>query len=145
MKTFVLTFVAAGAALSLTPASAQWGPPSPYGSRYASPYGRPALGGCASGHCPSGGCSTGACAGRCGCAPGLCETGRCGADCDMAVCGGSCRDGNCGGGDLRPGFRPRPNVDPAQPLSFDRRFDRPTPGGFGADPFMAGRTIRANW
>ena len=53
MKTLLMTFAAAGAALALAPASAQVG--SAYGSPYRSPYG-PAAGRRADGHCSTGGC-----------------------------------------------------------------------------------------
>ena len=161
MKAIVMTLVAAGAALAVSPASAQWGGPSPSRARYAAPYGRPDLGGCSTGRCGSGGCPTGACADRCGCEPGLCETGRCGADCDMTACGGcaggscsdgGCPDGRCGSASLRPvtSVRPlprRPLVDPAPTLG--RRPGRPAAPGYspyyGPSPFTADGAARRNW
>ena len=150
MKTLLMAFAAVGAALTLTPASAQVG--SPYGSPYRNPY-RPAAGHCADGHC-SHGHSHGTCADRCGCEPGACEAGRCGPGCDMTACGcrdgacsdGGCADGTCGSAGPRP-FAPgqtlprRPFVDPAP--AFGRLPGRPARSL--PSPFMADGQVRRNW
>lgn len=143
MKAIVMTLVAVGAAVSMTPASAQNGYPGSYRSPYQSRYGFSAAGGCASGHCSDGGCATGACADLCGCEEGVCETGRCGSGCDMDACGDCRAAGVRPGYGLRPSLPPRPTVHPAP--GFGRRPVRPIGGGYGPRPFMAERAARTNW
>jgi hypothetical protein len=132
MKALVMTLVAAGAAVSLTPASAQVGYPGSYG-RYATPY---RAAGCSTGNCTSG---------LCGCRPGDCEAGLCGPGCDHALCGdGSCSGGNCSTGNCtgagqayRPAYGSR--WDARRPLSA-RPFSSPALGtGLSYNPYRASR------